>query len=39
MIKSEISNDESVLGLINLLMKQLKLTINDNQLNKKAVFL
>ena len=39
MIKDETSNEESVLCFINQLMKQLKLTINKRQLDKRTIFL
>ena len=39
MIKDETSNEESVWCFINLLMKQLKLTISKGQLERRTVFL
>ena len=39
MIKSDTSNEKSILCFINLLIKRLKLTINKKQLNTRTVFL
>ena len=39
MIKSETSNEESVHCFINLLIKQLKLTVSKKQLDSRTVFL
>ena len=39
MIKSDTSNEESVHCFINLLIKQLKLTVSKKQLDSRTVFL
>ena len=39
MLKSDTSNEESVLCFINLLIKQLRLTINKKQMDTRTVFL